>query len=86
MQIELVDAPPPATSGADLFKEYADTLRENPGRWARYPTTPTRPKPTACRIRTGNATAFGPDFEAVVRDAVIWVRYNPANTEGNPPT
>lgn len=62
--------------------EFAEALRDNPGRWAKYPHTPTSQagaSATAHLIRAGHPSAAKPfrggDFDAAVRQGVLYVRF-----------
>lgn len=75
--------PPESNKGGGVrrvLSEFADELRKNPNRWARYPTD-GRGKSIATRIRQGRSSVFTPkgSFEAVTREVdgklVIFVRY-----------
>lgn len=78
MVVFVDEVPAPVTRARERAnREFADELRANPGRWAIYPWPTRYPHSTKHRIRHGRAAAFGPGFEAEVRDGVVLVRFNP---------
>lgn len=74
--------PPPSLSGAGntaAIRAFAEELRANPGKWARYPSLPKGSgSPTRDRIVKGHWVG-GSGFEAVGRkvdgQTVIYVRF-----------
>lgn len=55
------------------YAEFADTLRENPGRWAKYPT---QTKTTVYQLRKSRLGSFpGDEFEFESRNGEIFLRY-----------
>lgn len=61
---------------------FAEELRSNPDRWAKFPESyETKPRQAAYTrahlIRSGKLLGFGPagQFEAEVRNQVVYVRY-----------
>lgn len=83
LKVEFVDELPgksPTPSAA--IAEFADVLREQPGRWAKYPWSDeladkTR-KSRANDINGGHPTApvaLRTGFEGAVREGVMYVRY-----------
>ncbi|WP_196814726.1 hypothetical protein [Nocardia sp. BMG111209] len=56
-------------------RRFAEELQARPGTWAVYPWPTRSPHSTKHRIRAGLTAAFGPGFEAEVRDGVVHVRY-----------
>ncbi|MEV6070287.1 hypothetical protein AB0L82_27395 [Nocardia sp. NPDC052001] len=78
MVVFVDEVPPPVTRARERAnREFAEELRANPGRWARYPWPTRYPHSTKHRIRHGRAAAFGSGFEAEVRGGVVLVRFNP---------
>ena len=77
-EFTFVDELPPARPRpADLFRQFADVLRANPGRWAEWPTKikSMSAGSTASRINLGlNPTLPATEFEAVAREYVVYVR------------
>ncbi|RBO82109.1 hypothetical protein [Nocardia puris] len=77
MTAEFVDELPP-TSGRRRLAEFATELREQPGRWARWPNPiyETSAISIASKVRRGQYRAFpGGEFEAEHRDGVVYARY-----------
>jgi hypothetical protein len=56
------------------YADFADTLRQNPGRWARYPAGKT--KTTVYQLRKSRLGSFpGDEFEFESRNGQIFLRY-----------
>jgi hypothetical protein len=82
-KFKFVDDLPPATlnnrRSDPLVKEFAETLRGNPGRWSEYPHTfSSNPGASSFAYRVNNG--YGPvplrgGFEAVARQGVVFVRF-----------
>ncbi|MBF6332321.1 hypothetical protein [Nocardia transvalensis] len=74
---EFVDHLPEARtlSRAAINRAFADELRGNPGRWAKYPHAVAHPSSAKYRISSGKASAFGPGFQVQVRDGALFIRY-----------
>lgn len=82
-EIEFVDELP--TDGSrqtrlhrEEMREFANALREQPGRWAKLPweTTELSSRATASRISLGKVAAFGTGYEAVSTRGTVYVRYH----------
>jgi hypothetical protein len=83
MDIEWAD--PPSSSGRvgdRVYIEFAQALRDNPGRWAKWPRTyanPTSVYAVRKNLLDGDRrapSAFrGGKWEAVVRGKVLYVRF-----------
>jgi len=80
--LELLDELPPSpATWTSLTRRQAEriatTLRENPGRWIRYPREMSNPaaRQLAARINRGRIGAFKEGFEAVSRKGSTYVRY-----------
>lgn len=55
------------------YADFADTLRENPGRWAKYPS---KTKTTIYQLRKSRLGSFpGDEFEFESRNGDIYLRY-----------
>lgn len=55
------------------YADFADTLRDNPGRWAKYPATT---KTTVYQLRKSRLGSFpGDQFEFEARNGDIYLRY-----------
>jgi hypothetical protein len=55
------------------YAEFSDTLRENPGRWAKYPS---QTKTTVYQLRKSRLGSFpGDEFEFELRNGDIYLRY-----------
>lgn len=55
------------------YAEFADALRENPGRWAKYPA---KTKTTVYQLRKSRLGSFpGDEFEFETRNGEIYLRY-----------
>ena len=55
------------------YAEFADALRENPGRWAKYPS---QTKTTVYQLRKSRLGSFpGDEFEFENRNGEIFLRY-----------
>lgn len=81
MSIEFVDELPPQRPSPwqrrREIREFADVLRANPGRWAKYPTVlaATSVSTRAHQIRKGALEAFPHGgFDATVREGVLYVQ------------
>jgi hypothetical protein len=84
MTVEFVDNLPGREVGRrHQLVEFANELRNNPGRWGKYPRTHRNPKSAYSAASAINHDKFsalsGPDFEATARkenDVVsVYVRY-----------
>lgn len=72
----------PGTMKSKLFEDFAEVLRQNPQQWAKYPGN----NKTVRQIAWGIRNQRGPaplalqtgEFEAEVRDGVLYVRWCPA--------
>lgn len=80
--IEFVDElPPPAGPWDGMHRrqvqEWAERLKQNPGRWAIYPWTSTNVagRALASRISRGKNQTFSEGFHAVFRRGMVYVRY-----------
>ena len=80
--IEFMDELPPRAGNWDRLtrervREFAEKLRQNPGRWAVYPFTPSSgaSRAIASRISRGKVKTFAGNFQAVSRRGVVYVRY-----------
>lgn len=56
-------------------RAFADDLRANPGRYAKYPHPVSHLNGLRHRINHGKDAAFGTGFTAQVRDGVVYVAY-----------
>ncbi|MFD7843979.1 hypothetical protein ACFV4K_13735 [Nocardia sp. NPDC059764] len=73
-----IQLPAPQTRARERAnRQFAAELRRRPGRWAVYPWPTRHPHSTKHRLRNGMSAAFGPGFEAEVREGVVYIRYNP---------
>lgn len=55
------------------YADFADTLRQNPGRWAKYPS---QTKTTIYQLRKSRLGSFpGDEFEFESRNGEIFLRY-----------
>lgn len=76
---KFVEGPPSMTRGRNrLYQEFRDALRSRAGEWAQYPRAfknKTTARVTAGNIMRGNGQYPAGEFEAVARDAVVYVRY-----------
>ena len=55
------------------YADFADTLRKNPGRWAKYPS---KTKTTIYQLRKSRLGSFpGDEFEFESRNGDIYLRY-----------
>ena len=55
------------------YADFADALRENPGRWAKYPS---QAKTTVYQLRKSRLGSFpGDEFEFETRNGEIYLRY-----------
>lgn len=55
------------------YAEFADALRDNPGRWAKYPS---KTKTTVYQLRKSRLGSFpGDQFEFELRNGDIFLRY-----------
>ncbi len=55
------------------YADFADSLRENPGRWAKYPS---QTKTTIYQLRKSRLGSFpGDEFEFEARNGDIFLRY-----------
>ena len=76
MNIEFVDDFTPGKNSKNSAQvQFADTLRQNPNRWAKYPFPIKAPSTYACHIRNGRIKCFARGFEAATRDGELHVRY-----------
>lgn len=92
MTIEFVETLPPRAAGGEQYipdpvlADFAQALRDNPGRWAKYPAADlnaTQASSMGTRIsmqrRPGTPRVFMPDragtFEGTVRSGQLYVRY-----------
>ena len=80
MNIEWAD--PPAPRASELYTEFAAALKDNPGRWAKWPRTYTNPTSAGAirkNIVDGDVRAPVPfrqgRWDAVVRQGILYVRY-----------
>lgn len=82
LQVEFVDFPDdPKPTLAELTAEFADVLRANPGRWAKWPV-PMAPRSARTRAAGINhqrqdcpKAVRGGGFEARTQAGVLYVRY-----------
>jgi hypothetical protein len=81
MEIKWEEPPPGGPGMPPKFAEFAQALRDNPGRWALYPGKATQA--TATEIKRARSSIFAPagHFDAVSRDMShpdkrrVYVRY-----------
>jgi hypothetical protein len=85
--IEFVDTPPGVAraSHIPMLEEFANALRANPGRWAKYPLslTATQASSLSCRINAGRKPGtpiiFMPDgkgsFQSIARRGRVYARF-----------
>jgi hypothetical protein len=87
MTVEFIDNLPGRTVGKrNELVEFADVLRQNPNRWAKYPRTHSNPKSAYSAASAINHDKFqalaGPEFEATARkendNVHVYVRYTGA--------
>jgi hypothetical protein len=82
MDIEWEDPPARKRSGDEVYREFAQALRDNPGRWAKWPRTYNNPSSNHAlrrNILDGDRRApnafRGGKWDAVVRDKILYVKY-----------
>lgn len=80
IDIEFVDELPGGRwNGMHLqrVRQFADRLRQNPGRWAVYPwaSSSDAARAFASRVSRGKNKTFPEGFEAVTRNGRAYVRY-----------
>jgi hypothetical protein len=82
MSEQILWADPPAPQGGTLTRkeqrEFAEKLKGRPGQWAVLPTnggSGLAARALASRIGRGKQSTFGDGFEAISRNAVIYVRF-----------
>jgi hypothetical protein len=80
MDIEWADPPARTRAGDEVYVEFAQALRDNPGRWAKWPKTYDNPSSTHAirrNILDGDRRAPAPfrggKWDAVVRNKVLYV-------------
>lgn len=77
---EGITPPLPARVGRkQKFQEFAETLRQNPGRWAKLPEQRDKPRDRAMLTYNINRNGYrglpADEFEARTTKGEIWVRY-----------
>jgi hypothetical protein len=91
--VEFVDNLPGRTVGRrDELVEFAAALKDNPGRWGKYPRVHSNHKSAYSCASAINHDKFnalkGPHFEATARkesgEVTVYVRYNPDKDTGTP--
>lgn len=81
MNVEFVESIPPVRKSGPRpkFADFANVLRDNPGRWAKLPaqyTSNSSAVSTAWRIRNGGVSSFAEgEFDSSARECVVYVRY-----------
>lgn len=89
--VEFVDNLPGRTVGRrDELIEFAAALKDNPGRWGKYPRVHSNPKSAYSCASAINHDKFnalkGPHFEATARkesgEVGVYVRYDPDKDTG----
>lgn len=79
--IDIKWADPPEPKGGALTRReqraFADELKSRPGCWAVLPTggSYVAVRALTSRIARGRQSAFGPGFEAVSRNGIVYVRF-----------
>lgn len=79
--IEWMDEPPPTerwdSAHRRRVQQFAEQLRQNPGKWTIYPWTSSESsaRAMASRISRGKVQAFAEGFQAVSRRGATYVRY-----------
>jgi hypothetical protein len=90
MTVEFIDTLPGREVGRrNQLVEFADVLRQNPNRWAKYPRTHSNPKSAYSAASAINHDKFGalagPEFEATARKesgtVSVYVRYTGEKTD-----
>jgi hypothetical protein len=76
--IEFVDLPEDPSSSIGkgrILRDFADELRKNPGKWAKYPFSVKAQSAMVYRLRNGESQAFPRgEFEARVHNGDLFVR------------
>lgn len=84
MEVEFVDELPEASRHYGVIKQFAEKLKENPGRWAKYPTEVKHPYQLTWNINHDGMCSralHGPEFQAMSRGGRVYVMYAPVVLE-----